>query len=213
MADFLEAAAVTGKRVAFDCREQFALCKRGLVGAGDEIGERHGAPAARRDELDFCVVGDQAGRDVGGRRSIDDIAADGRLGADLVVGEPHRTARHGGQRASERGIVEETLDRRRGAEPHAAFADLQFVKLGNTRDVDQHRNVDVAGATFARPRQRVGAARDNATAAAVALHRGEGFSERSRRQIFVADEHRFSSFASSWPGLSRPSRLGGHVRP
>ena len=86
-----------------------------------------------RGQLDLGFMRDQAGRAVGGGRSVDDIAADGGLRADLVVGEPHRAARHGRQRARERGIVEEALDRRGGAEPHAPLVDAQFVEFGDFR--------------------------------------------------------------------------------
>ena len=83
----------------------------------------------RRAILPFCrdasstigLMRDQAGRAVGRRRCIDDIAADRRLRADLIVGEPHRAARHAGQRARKRRIVEKTLDRGRGADAHMAL--------------------------------------------------------------------------------------------
>ena len=133
---------------------------------------------------------DQAGRSVGRRRGIDDIAADGRLRADLVVGKPHRAARHGRQSADERGIVEEALDWRGGAKPHARVTDGYFTQFRDFRDVDQHRDMDIAGAALARPGQRIGRARDDAIAPAMCLHRGKGLAKRARRQIFVAGEHR-----------------------
>ena len=167
MADLFEAAAVARQRVAFDGDQQFAVLQRGLVGPDDEIDKRHGPPPARGGQLDLGVMRDQAGRDVGRRRSVDDIAADGGLGADLVVGEPDRAARHGRERARQRRIVEETLDRRRGAEPHALVVDRPFAQLRDFRDVDQRGDIDIARPALARPRQRVGGARDDAIAAAM----------------------------------------------
>ena len=107
VADLLEAAAVAGQRVAFDGDQDFAGRQRGLAGAGHELARapcggarscRRAARPARR--CASCAI--SGGRAVGGRRGIDDIAADGGGFPDLVVGEPHRAARHAGQRAGER---------------------------------------------------------------------------------------------------------------
>ena len=99
--------------------------------------ERHLAPhdpaAAARRQLHPRLMGDQRRRAVGGRRGVDDVAADGGGLPDLVVGEPHRAARHGGQRRTSAGIVEETLDRRGGAQPHARAIDAALAQLGNFR--------------------------------------------------------------------------------
>ena len=133
MANFFEAAAIARQRIAFDGDQQFAVLQRGLAGPDDEIGKRHRPPPARGGQLDLGVMRDQAWRGVGRRRSVDDIAADGRLGADLVVGEPDCATRHGRESARQRRIVEETLDRRRGAEPHALVVDRPFAQLRNLR--------------------------------------------------------------------------------
>ena len=89
--------------------------------------------------------------------------------ADLVVGKPHRAARHGGKRASQHGIVEEALDRRGRTEPHASAIYAPLLQLGNFRHVDQHRYLDVAGAPLARPRIGIGGAGDDPMPAAIAL--------------------------------------------
>ena len=189
VADLLETAAVTGQRVAFDGRQQFAFLQRGPVRAGDEIGKRHAAPAARRGQLDRGLMRNETRRGVGGGRGIDDIAADRRLRPDLVVGEPDRAAGHGRQRAGERRVVEEALDRRGSAEAHAVAVHAAFVELRDFGHVDQRRDMHVARPTLARPGESVGAAGDHAITPAVLRHRGEGFIERSRRQVAVASEH------------------------
>ena len=57
--------------------------------------------------------------------------------------------------------------------------DAALVQFRNFRDVDQHRDFDIAGAALARPGQRVGAAGDDAVTAAMLRHRGEGLVERA----------------------------------
>ena len=189
VADLLETAAVTGQRVAFDGRQQFAFLQRGPIWASDEIGKRHAAPAARGGQLDRGLMRNETRRGVGGGRGIDDIAADRRLRPDLVVGEPDRAAGHGRQRAGKLGVVEKALDRRGSAEAHAVAVHAAFVELGDFGHVDQRRNMHVPRPALARPRISVGAARDHAITPAVLRHRGEGFIERSRRQVGVAGEH------------------------
>ena len=171
---FSKAAAVARQRVAFDGDQDFAGLERGLAGTGDEIRERHAAAddlaVVPRRQLDLGLMRDQGRGAVGGRRSIDDIAADGRGLADLVVGEPHRAARHAGQRARERrdrrGSAGSAWRRRcaRGASPT-----VRSRQLGDAGHIDQHRNIDVAGAPFARPRQRIGRARDQPVTAVVGV--------------------------------------------
>ncbi len=216
MADLLEAAAISRQRVAFDRHQQFAIVQRGAVGAGDEIGELHAAAddlaAVVFRQLHFRFMRDQAGRGVGGGRGVDDIAADGRLRADLVVGEPHRATRHRRQCAAELWVVEETLDGGGGAEPHALVVDAQFIELGDFGNVDQHRDIDVAGAALARPGKRVGAAGDDTATAAMLRQGGEGLGERRRRQVFVAGEHDRQHLLSFPPPCGRGSEEASRVR-
>jgi hypothetical protein len=63
-------------------------------------------------------------------------AADGGLGADLVVGEPDGAARHFRHSAPKRRIFEKPLDRRRRAETQTLVADLAFVQFRNFRDIN-----------------------------------------------------------------------------
>ena len=201
VADLLETATMARQGVAFDRDQQFALFERRPIGADDELVELH-APAqdfaaGAFRQLDFRVIGDQHRRYVSRRRGVDDVAADGGLRANLFVGEPHRAALHARQRAGERGIVEKALDRRRGAEPHAAVVDAQFAQIRNARHIDQHRDFHVARPALARPGQRIGAAGHNPVTAAVALHRGKGLIQRARRQILFADKHGLAFFRSN----------------
>jgi hypothetical protein len=155
--DLLEGAAPARQGIALDGHQQFVLLQHRLAGADDEFGQRHAAPAdfavATRGQFDHRIVGEQRRRAVGGRRGIHQIAADGGGLADLVVGEPHRAARHLGQRLHQHRIVEEALHRRRRAEADPIAVTPARRHLGDSRDVDEDRDVDVVGPALARPRQ------------------------------------------------------------
>jgi hypothetical protein len=184
-----------------------------MIGSGDELLELH-APAheftaSTFRQLDVRVIGDQRRRYVSRRRGVDDVAADGGLRTNLFVGKPHRAARHAGQRAGKRGIVEKALDRRRGAEPHMVVVHARFAQIRNAGHIDQHRNFHVSCPALARPGQRVGAAGHNAVTAAVALHRGKGLIQRARRQILFADKHDSAFFRSTRGHLLVQCRLNG----
>ena len=194
MADLLETAAIAGQRRAFDRREDFVVRERRLAGTGDEVVRSERAafrslPSAAARQFEDRVMRDQRRDAVGRRRRIDDVAADGRGFAQLIVGEPDRAARHRRHGAAERGVVEETLDRRRGAEADARVVHGALAQFGDARDIDQHRNMHVAGAALARPGQQIGGARDQPIAAAMRFHQMEGLVERGCRQIFVAEKH------------------------
>jgi hypothetical protein len=80
MADFFEAAAKAGERVALEAGDQFAVGQRGLAGAGDEFTQWHAAlcdfAVLRRGQFDDGVVRLKTRRGVRRRRGVDNIAAD-----------------------------------------------------------------------------------------------------------------------------------------
>ncbi len=121
--DLFEASAVARQGIAFNRDQQLTVLERGAVRPGHELIEGH-APSHNLASgffrhFDLGRVRDKARRRIGGRRSIHDISADRRLGPNLVVGEPHCAARHGGQCPSQASIIQKSLDRRGSSEPHA----------------------------------------------------------------------------------------------
>jgi len=180
MTDFLETAAMCRQRVTFDGGQQLPVRQRRLVRPGNKIRERHRAFATRGHKLNDGVVRDQAGCHIGGGRCIHDIAADGRLRADLIIGEPDSAKRHGRQGAAKCGLVEKALNRRCSTKSHPLFPDGNLTEFWNLCNVDQNGNMHVPGPAFARPGQRVRRASDDAIAAAIDLHRGKCVGQRGR---------------------------------
>ena len=50
-----------------------------------------------------------------------------------------------------------------------------LAQFGNSRDIDQHRNMHVAGTAFACPGEQVGRARDHPIPPAIRFEQEEGF--------------------------------------
>ncbi len=149
------------------------------------------SPSRRAASSTSARMRHQPRRAVGRGRGIDDIAADGRGVADLVVGEPHRAARHARQRARQRVVVEKALDRRGRAEAHAAARrTLRALSSGMpATSISTGMCTSPARPSRAQGKRSVAPATMRA-APAMARHRVEGLVERPRRQIFVAEQHR-----------------------
>jgi len=71
-----------------------AECRRELASLASVRSAMGALANASPSELDLRRMREQAGRGVGCGRCIDDVAADGRLRPDLIVGEPDRATRH-----------------------------------------------------------------------------------------------------------------------
>ncbi len=221
MPDLLETAAIARQRRALDCRENFVVRKHGVAGAGDEALDRNAAyvdpAAAAARQFQDRVMRDQRGDAVRRGRCIDDVAADRGGFAQLIVGEPDRAARHRRHDPAERRVIEKTLDRCGGTEADTGVADATLAQFGNARDIDQHRNMHVTGATLARPGQQIGGTGDQPIAPAIGFHQMKGLVERGRGQVFVAEKHgvclapfslpfRGGSASVSEPGWGDPAK-------
>src|SRR5262249_20772083 len=93
MSDLLQARAVTRKCVAFDREQDLARRKCGLTRPDDELVERQLAPqnlsVVRRRKFNARLMCHQAGCTVGGGGGVDNITADRRKCANLIVGKPY----------------------------------------------------------------------------------------------------------------------------